>query len=202
MTEISTQKSVTFFADDVSRLSTSAKQLLEFCGPVKVITFTGNLGAGKTTFIKAICEELCVIDSVSSPTFSIINEYRTKENIPEMRVEGIEFVFGVGGENKANSSSWILEEWRSPKTPRPWGYYRVLHDVAGTKVKELTIDPGQSLSMQYHNHRSEHWHVSEGRCEVKSMMSNGYTLPPKTLEKHGYYNVPATHWHQLTNPFD
>ena len=41
---------------------------------------------------------------------------RTKENIPEMQVDGIEFAFGIAGEDKANSSSWILEEWKAPKT--------------------------------------------------------------------------------------
>ena len=48
---------------------------------------------------------------------------RTPENIPEQRVRSsrLTFQFGVGGEHKANSSSWILEEWRAPRTPRPWG---------------------------------------------------------------------------------
>ena len=73
---------------------------------------------------------------------------RTGKNIPEMSVKDVEFVFGVGGDNKMNSSSWILEEWKAPKTERPWGYYRVLQDVAGTKVKELTIEPGKTLTMQ------------------------------------------------------
>ena len=66
---------------------------------------------------------------------------RTQDNIPEMSVPGVKFIFGVGGENKKNSSSWILEEWKAPKTIRPWGYYRILYDVNGTKVKELTINP-------------------------------------------------------------
>ena len=57
---------------------------------------------------------------------------RTADNIPEMSVESVEFVFGVGGENKMNSSSWILDEWKAPKTERAWGYYRVLHEVPGT----------------------------------------------------------------------
>ena len=127
---------------------------------------------------------------------------RTKDNIPEMVVEDVEFVFGVGGTNKANSSSWILEEWKSPKTERPWGYYRVLHDVTGTKVKELTVEPGQKLSMQRHSHRAEYWLVSEGRCIVHSMMPNGYALPPNELETHETYNVHKGDWHQLTNPYD
>lgn len=127
---------------------------------------------------------------------------RTDENIPEMSVDGVKFVFGIGGFNKSNSSSWILEEWKAPKTERPWGYYRILHSVPGTKVKELTINPGSSLSMQRHFDRYEHWHVSEGRCVVRSQTNSGYGLPPKTLEKHDYYNVVVNDWHQLSNPFD
>jgi D-beta-D-heptose 7-phosphate kinase/D-beta-D-heptose 1-phosphate adenosyltransferase len=81
---------------------------------------------------------------------------RTQANIPEMSVQDaqVSFAFGVGGEDKRNSSSWILQEWKAPKTQREWGYYRVLHDVSGMKVKELTVDPGQSLSMQRHQHRA------------------------------------------------
>jgi cytidyltransferase-like protein len=127
---------------------------------------------------------------------------RTKENIPEMLVPGIEFVFGVGGKDKANSSSWILEEWKAPKTERPWGYYRVLHEVPGTKVKELTVDPGKSLSMQRHQLRAEYWIVSEGQCVVNSMMAGGYALPPTELKKHQEFKIPVAEWHQLTNPFD
>lgn len=128
---------------------------------------------------------------------------RTKENIPEMDtdVDGVEFAFGVGGENKINSSSWILKEWQSPKTERPWGYYRVLHEVVGMKVKELTVMPGQSLSMQKHQSRNEYWIVSEGQCIVNSRLDNGYALPPKTLDIHGEFKVNKNEWHQLTNPF-
>jgi len=126
---------------------------------------------------------------------------RTKENIPEMIFDDVEFVFGVGGENKMNSSSWILREWKQPKTLREWGYYRILHDVEGCKVKELTIDPGKSLSMQKHFNRSEYWLVSEGQCDVHSMMPNGYSLPTQTLTKHNSYQIPVGDWHQLSNPY-
>lgn len=126
---------------------------------------------------------------------------RTAENIPEMTVPSITFEFGVGGENKMNSSSWILREWKQPKTLREWGYYRILHDVEGCKVKELTIDPGKSLSMQKHFNRSEYWLVSEGQCDVHSMMPNGYALPTQTLSKHNSYKIPVGDWHQLSNPY-
>jgi cytidyltransferase-like protein len=129
---------------------------------------------------------------------------RTDKNIPEMDLEdnNIEFHFGVGGFNKANSSSWILQEWKAPKTERPWGYYRVLHEVPGMKVKELTVNPGQSLSMQRHSRRAEYWIVSHGACVVNSMMAGGYTLPPTLLKEHLEYKVPVGDWHQLTNPYE
>ena len=127
---------------------------------------------------------------------------RTENNIPEMIEPDVEFVFGVGGEDKKNSSSWILQEWKAPKTARQWGYYRVLHEVPGMKVKELTVNPGKSLSMQRHKLRAEYWIVSEGIAVVNSHMSGGYHLPSKTLKKHEEYKVPVADWHQLTNPFD
>ena len=127
---------------------------------------------------------------------------RTKDNIPEMVFNDVEFIFGVGGENKANSSSWILQEWKTPKTERPWGYYRVLHEVDGTKVKELTVMPGQSLSMQRHKHRHEFWHVTEGRCNVDQRMPSGYALPTITLNKYSQIVIPQNDWHRIYNPFD
>jgi len=127
---------------------------------------------------------------------------RTANNIPEMFIQDVTFKFGVGGKNKKNSSSWILEEWSAPKTQRPWGYYRVLHEVPGTKVKELTVNPGQSLSMQRHADRAEYWHVSHGACAVYSMMPNGYALPVVLLSEHMNYHVPTGQWHRLTNPYE
>jgi cytidyltransferase-like protein len=129
---------------------------------------------------------------------------RTHLDIPEMDTadNNIQFVFGVGGFNKSNSSSWILQEWKAPKTERQWGYYRVLHEIPGMKVKELTVEPGKSLSMQRHQLRAEYWMVSEGKCVVNSIMSEGYCLPPAELTKHQEYKIPVAEWHQLTNPYD
>ena len=126
---------------------------------------------------------------------------RTKENIPEMRVNDVEFVFGVGGENKMNSSSWILREWTNPKTDRLWGYYRVLHEVPGCKVKELTIEPGRKMSFQRHEHRSEYWIVTNGKCDLISALPNGYMLPIITLNQHDTQIIPRKEWHQLSNPY-
>ena len=129
---------------------------------------------------------------------------RTVQNIPEMSAKNVIFKFGVGGENKANSSSWILDEWKAPKTIRPWGYYRVLHEVGmHTKLKELTVEPGKHLSMQRHTQRSELWVVAEGTATV-------YTLCERTTdidcigiyEKHSYLHISCNEWHQLSNETD
>jgi len=127
---------------------------------------------------------------------------RTDKNIPEMDIQdqNLEFVFGVGGFNKANSSSWILQEWKAPKTERQWGYYRVLHEVSGMKVKELTVNPGCSLSMQRHNLRAEYWIVSEGEAVVNRATPLNFELPPAMLDKHDQLHVAVQEWHQLTNP--
>jgi len=131
---------------------------------------------------------------------------RTNTTTPEYLTYGdydsVEFAFGVGGEDKKNSSSWILNEWKAPKTERQWGYYRVLHEVPGMKVKELTVDPGKSLSMQRHFKRSEYWVVSEGKAVVNTALESGYAAPPRTLELHDEIHIPVKSWHQLTNPFD
>jgi cytidyltransferase-like protein len=122
---------------------------------------------------------------------------RTKDNIPEMIFDDVGFVFGVGGIDKKNSSSWILEEWNQAKTLRPWGYYRVLHEVDGTKVKELTVDPGQKLSMQRHKHRAEFWFVTEGTATVK-----WDKFSHTKIIKHNSDFISNEEWHQLINDTD
>lgn len=129
---------------------------------------------------------------------------RTRDNIPEMVFDDVEFVFGVGGEDKKNSSSWILEDWKKPRTERAWGYYRVLHEVGDhVKLKELTVMPKTCLSMQRHQKRAEFWFVAEGEATV-------YTVDPYSTD-HDLLASPAQHqstwiklneWHQLCNETD
>ena len=131
---------------------------------------------------------------------------RDKDNIPELTMYGdssqVEFAFGVGGDFKKNSSSWILQEWKEPKTERGWGYYRVLHEYGPhVKVKELTVDPGKKLSMQRHEQRAEHWFVSEGVASVYGLdVSTDITL--NTYEKHKSLHIPRRQWHMLANETD
>jgi cytidyltransferase-like protein len=127
---------------------------------------------------------------------------RTQQNIPEMTVPGIEFVFGVGGTDKANSSSWILDEWKAPKTERAWGYYRVLHETPGMKVKELTVNPGCSLSMQRHQQRAEHWFVSEGTATVYTINRKSDAELLGEFITHQHIHIDCGEWHQLCNLTD
>ncbi len=128
---------------------------------------------------------------------------RTKDNIPEMsyRDDNVQFKFGVGGTAKINSSSWILQEWKAPKTIRPWGYYRVLHEPSqAVKLKELTVDPGQSLSMQRHKDRAEFWFVSEGTATVNTINNRTTDCESKGVyERFKTIPIETNEWHQLKN---
>lgn len=122
---------------------------------------------------------------------------RTKQNIPEMSVTDVSFIFGIGGENKENSSSWILNEWSYPKTYRNWGWYRVLDNQTIYKVKELVIQPGQSLSMQRHFKRSEHWYVLKGQCFIETIYLNDKMSVLLTDNKS--YFIGKEVWHRASN---
>lgn len=128
---------------------------------------------------------------------------RTPDNIPEMDIDdpNLEFVFGIGGTDKINSSSDILKRWMSVEVQRSWGTYTVLNEIPGAKVKTLTVMPGQTLSMQRHQHRSEYWMVTEGTCMINMAMPGDLNNPPKILSKYDEWRVPKNTWHQLTNPF-
>jgi len=128
---------------------------------------------------------------------------RTKENIPEMVFNDVEFVFGVGGEDKKNSSSWILEDWKKPKTGRAWGYYRVLHEVgANTKLKELTVNPKTCLSMQRHDQRAEFWFVAEGEAAVYTLDNSSDHDLVGHFVAHEHIWIKKNQWHMLCNETD
>lgn len=126
---------------------------------------------------------------------------RTQTNIPEMDAadHNMEFRFGVGGDSKANSSSWILEEWKAPQTRRSWGYYRVLYEAPGVKVKELTVEPGAALSMQKHGERAEFWLVSAGEATVYGLNRSTDMDFRGRYGRHEYIHISTNEWHQLIN---
>lgn len=101
---------------DKKHLHSAAKKLLEYCGNNKIIAFYGSMGAGKTTIIKAVCEVLGALDIVSSPTFTLVNEYKTSEgdslyHIDFYRIKKQEEVFDFGIEEYLSGTSYCFMEW-------------------------------------------------------------------------------------------
>ena len=127
---------------------------------------------------------------------------RTNSNIPEMSVSGIEFLFSVGGDDKKNSSSWILKNWQYYHEKRLWGSFYNLFEEEQVKVKELIVDPGKGMSFQKHFKRHEIWMVSKGSCIVNYSKDNPDNKKSIQLAKFDHYLVPLGEWHQITNPFD
>ena len=154
------------------------------------------------------CNAIMQVLSTKGSSWSVVfanGGDRVNTNTPEYNVYGehtdVEFKFKVGGSNKANSSSWILDEWKTQKTERDWGYWRVLDDVPEKryKVKELVIYPGKSLSDQRHFKRSEQWQVLQG---IVKMDTEYNTIQNIThLESHSRpYEIGKEVWHKASNP--
>lgn len=99
----------------LSDLPRAAQQLLAFSGGEKIFTFNGDMGAGKTTFIKAFCKVLGVDDVVSSPTYSIVNEYKVSNgsvyHFDFYRIKDIREAFDLGYEEYFYGGSICLIEW-------------------------------------------------------------------------------------------
>ena len=127
---------------------------------------------------------------------------RNNSNIPEMSVKGIKFIFSVGGDNKKNSSSWILKEWQYYHEERLWGSFYNLFEEENVKVKELIVDSGKGMSFQKHFKRSEIWLGSKGSCIVNYSKGSPDNKKNIQLNKFDHYLVPLGEWHQITNPFD
>jgi cytidyltransferase-like protein len=127
---------------------------------------------------------------------------RNDGNIPEMSVDGIEFIFSAGGDDKKNSSSWILKNWQYYHEERLWGSFYNLFEEKHVKVKELIVHPGKGMSFQKHFKRSEIWLVSKGSCVVNYSKESPEKKDSIQLNKFDHYLVPVGDWHQITNPFD
>lgn len=133
---------ITFRLEDITD---AAARFWELAGDSGVIAFHGGLGAGKTTFIHALCDARGVTSTVSSPTFSIINEYAypggTLFHIDLYRLEQEEEAFGAGVEDCLYSGKICLVEWPE-KAPSlfPPDTLHVTFQVIDPVTRTLTID--------------------------------------------------------------
>ena len=93
----------------------AAREFIEHIGEHRVFAFYGEMGAGKTTFIKAICEELGVEDVITSPTFAIVNEYTSNDgpiyHFDFYRIKKLEEVYDMGFEDYFYSGALCFIEW-------------------------------------------------------------------------------------------
>ena len=127
---------------------------------------------------------------------------RNENNIPEMTLKNISFEFGVGGNSKQNSSSWLLKNWKHESEKRVWGQFYNLFDSNDVKVKELIIEPKKGMSFQRHKKRNEIWLVSKGSCEVLYSRENPDSKNKVILNKFDEFMISKEDWHQITNPFE
>ena len=101
---------------DIEHIREAAREFINQIGDRRVFAFYGKMGAGKTTFVKAICEELGVEDVITSPTFAIINEYTQPDGEPLYhfdfyRIKKLEEVYDMGFEDYFYSGALCLIEW-------------------------------------------------------------------------------------------
>lgn len=103
--------------DSIDNIREAARQFVGNMGAASVFAFYGSMGAGKTTFIKAVCEELGVEDVITSPTFAIVNEYRAEEtgeliyHFDFYRIKKLEEVYDMGYEDYFYSGALCFIEW-------------------------------------------------------------------------------------------
>jgi tRNA threonylcarbamoyladenosine biosynthesis protein TsaE len=101
---------------DKKHLHSAAREFIRLFGKNRIFAFYGGMGSGKTTIIKAICEELGAIDIISSPTFTLVNEYKTEGgetiyHIDFYRIKKQEEVYDFGVEEYLTGDSWCFMEW-------------------------------------------------------------------------------------------
>ena len=114
----------------------------------------------------------------------------------------IDFVYNVGGSDKKNSSSWLLDKWKTEKTHRSWGWWSVIESYGKTcKIKELVVNPKSSLSWQRHEFRSEVWFVRKGTATIyysDDREGEINVFKVKKIEKQTH-RISRYQWHCLAN---
>lgn len=131
---------------NLSDLDIVARKFVENMGNRNVFAFYGEMGAGKTTFIKAICSVLGVTETITSPTFSIVNEYEKSEGVPIFhfdfyRIKNIEEAYDFGYEDYFYSGHLCFIEWPELVEPLlPENVVKVQIVIEDNGQREISID--------------------------------------------------------------
>ena len=126
-------------------LKEAAHQLLDFAGEEKIFIFEGGMGAGKTTFIKEICLALGIADLVSSPTFSIVNEYMTAAqeavyHFDFYRIKDLQEAYDIGYEEYFYSGQICLIEWPEKiESLLPESYIKVKLETVDQESRKMSF---------------------------------------------------------------
>ncbi|MCL2413164.1 MAG: tRNA (adenosine(37)-N6)-threonylcarbamoyltransferase complex ATPase subunit type 1 TsaE [Bacteroidales bacterium] len=129
---------------NLEQLPMAAKELLMAFPQNRVFGFYAEMGAGKTTFIKALCDELGVTDVVSSPTFAIINEYQTKQHQPVFhfdfyRLKNLKEASDLGCEDYFYSGNYCFLEWTElVESLLPQNFLKIQIIVSDSKTRRLS----------------------------------------------------------------
>ncbi len=136
---------ISFSISSINDLKAPAQKVVEMLSDHPVACFYGEMGAGKTTFIKQICEELGVVDNTSSPTFSIVNEYLDSEGLSVYhfdfyRIKNLLEAQDIGAEEYFYSNDVCLIEWPEMiKELIPEQHLEICIKLVGVTDRELTI---------------------------------------------------------------
>jgi len=113
---------ITFKIKSIESINETAQQFIAQIGENKIFAFNGKMGAGKTTFIKAICEVMGVKETINSPTFSIVNEYEAADgriiyHFDCYRINKIQEALDLGAEEYLYSGNLCFIEWSENIAP-------------------------------------------------------------------------------------
>ena len=131
-------------ASSLNELPGIAQQIISYAGNIRIFLFNGDMGAGKTTLIKSLCDELGTADVITSPTFSIVNEYAGPNKIYHFdfyRLKNQNEALDIGCEEYFYSGNYCFIEWPE-KIPDllPDNYVRVTIEALQDTSRKVTVD--------------------------------------------------------------